>query len=604
MTAQTKTMAAAGQLPYQPEIDGLRAIAVLSVFLFHLDHRLLPGGFVGVDVFFVISGYLITSIIYRDLIKGEFSFARFYQRRIARIFPAFFLVALVTLAVASVVYLPQDFASAGANLVAAALSVANLKYMLQGNYFEISPDAQPFLHYWSLSVEEQFYLIFPALLWVVCKYFRPHLVPVLVGLGITSFALCVWLTYHNPVWAFYLLPTRAWELGIGAYLAVVLSSGSRLTCLMRPEVFAVGLGLVLASFWVVNEGSNFPGWMALLPVTGTALMIGASPSGDSWAKRALSHTAMVYVGRMSYSLYLWHWPVFSLIDYQFYEAPAAARVGGKILLSFGLAALTLRLFEKPTRRALNERSHVRLAYAVMSALIVTGVLAGWTVRKEFYLNAIATSVASGGLVYYGPPEGPKVVLIGDSNGSMYARALRDYCKNACSQFNVLSVAAGDSLPSATGNSGQLWQDTVTAVSRIQPDSVVIANDWAVKLKGSRERVPLAVRQLSQHTDQIVIIEQPPALPEEASRERIRSGHLGPFRENDELREQRLAVNAYLSSLRSDTVQVVGVEGEFELPDGTLVLKDARGRHLYQDKVHLSDYGARRVTALVGNTIGY
>lgn len=162
-------------IKYRPDIDGLRAIAILSVFFFHLNHEWLPGGFVGVDIFFVISGFLITSILYHGCQTGQFSLSRFYQRRIARIFPAFFTVALATIFGASLIYTPQDFASAGANLFAACLSLANVKYMMQGSYFMISPDAQPFLHYWSLSVEEQFYLLFPIFLFITFRYGHKHL---------------------------------------------------------------------------------------------------------------------------------------------------------------------------------------------------------------------------------------------------------------------------------------------------------------------------------------------------------------------------------------------------------------------------------------------
>ena len=188
---------------YQPAIDGLRAFAILSVFVFHLNRHWLPGGFVGVDVFFVISGYLISSIILKDCDRGTFSFAKFYQRRIARIFPAFSAVAAATMVAAYFIYSPQDLASAGAGLTAAMLSVANLKYMLQGNYFALSPDAQPFLHYWSLSVEEQIYMLFPTGLVLLHKYTRRHSSIILAMAAAASLCSCVLMTRTRPGWAFY-----------------------------------------------------------------------------------------------------------------------------------------------------------------------------------------------------------------------------------------------------------------------------------------------------------------------------------------------------------------------------------------------------------------
>jgi peptidoglycan/LPS O-acetylase OafA/YrhL len=213
---------------------------------------------VGVDVFFVISGYLITSILCLDCEAGRFSLTKFYQRRIARLFPAFFTVALFTLAASWIVYNTQDFASAGVNLVAASLSLANVKYMFQGNYFEISPDAQPFLHYWSLSVEEQFYLFFPITLFVILRYARLHTLTILSLLGVSSLAGSVLLTQINPVWAFYLPPTRAWQLTAGCLIAVIPFVSERE--IKAPAwVSAVGLCLIAISFLLIKEGPHFPG---------------------------------------------------------------------------------------------------------------------------------------------------------------------------------------------------------------------------------------------------------------------------------------------------------------------------------------------------------
>jgi peptidoglycan/LPS O-acetylase OafA/YrhL len=207
-----------GTLEYRPAIDGLRAFAVLSVFIYHLNNNWLPGGFVGVDVFFVISGYLITSIIFKECEHGSFSLKKFYQRRIARIFPAMLMVGLATLIGAYFIYSAQDLASAGASLTAAVLSLENVKCLQQGNYFEITSDNVPFLHYWSLSVEEQFYIFFPLLFLLLFKYARKHLVLMLSFLLGGSFLASAVMTQMKPAWAFYLLPTRAWELLCGLHL--------------------------------------------------------------------------------------------------------------------------------------------------------------------------------------------------------------------------------------------------------------------------------------------------------------------------------------------------------------------------------------------------
>jgi peptidoglycan/LPS O-acetylase OafA/YrhL len=249
------------QLEYRPAIDGLRAVAVLAVFFFHLDRGRLPGGFVGVDIFFVISGYLITSIIVKDCDQGRFRFGRFYQRRIARLLVAFFAMSLATLIGAIFFYSGQDSASAGASLAAAAASVANFKFLFQGNYFVLSPDAQPYLHCWSLSVEEQFYLLFPAVFLLLYRAARPHITRVLAALWVVSLLLCVGLTYSNPSWAFYLLPTRAWELLTGGILATLHNQPAeeRKQSGSSGYVQLLGLALIAVSLFVISESRFSPG---------------------------------------------------------------------------------------------------------------------------------------------------------------------------------------------------------------------------------------------------------------------------------------------------------------------------------------------------------
>ena len=329
------------RLTYRPEIDGLRAIAVVSVFIFHLNHSWLPGGFVGVDIFFVISGYLITSILYNDCILGKFSLARFYQRRVARIFPAYISVALATIAVTAFVYTSQDFSSTGVGLAAASLSLANMKFMLQGNYFEISPDSQPFLHYWSLSVEEQFYLIFPLLLFLIVRYAHRRVAMIIGFIGLVSLISSVTLTTINPVWAFYLLPTRAWELCAGSLLAVMPAAISDKRTISTIHLLpTIGLLLIGGSIILIPEGAGFPGWQAIFPVVGAVAIIVPQSNFKSRVFDWLSSTNMVRLGKMSYSLYLWHWPVFSIIDYQFYLQPELLRVVLKVGISLLLTVIS------------------------------------------------------------------------------------------------------------------------------------------------------------------------------------------------------------------------------------------------------------------------
>ena len=568
-------------LEYRPAIDGLRALAVLSVFIFHLNHNWLPGGFVGVDVFFVISGYLITSIIYKECQKDSFSLRKFYQRRIARIFPAFFVVALATLAGAYFIYSPQDLASAGANIAAAALSVANMKFMVQGNYFQISPDAQPFLHYWSLSVEEQFYIFFPLLLLLLFKYARKHLVLALGVLCAGSFLAAVVMTHLKPVWAFYLLPTRAWELLAGCLLAVITDHAKPAPEARWPKLLSVfSLGLIALSFLLVHEGNHFPGYWAMLPVVGAVGLL--MPTRGGVSEKLLSVAPLVAVGRISYSLYLWHWPVFSLIDYKMYLASDPARLALKIGLSFLAAILSFWLIENPARVFLNRRKSMPLAYAAMVCAIALCVPLGVAIRKANYINAETSDVIKGGLVFNSNSKKASVILMGDSNGAMYGKVMKEICANMGYKLSVISVAAGDPLPTSNNvSSGRLWLESLDVVRKEKPDYLVLACSWEGKLQGDKERLALAVNTLKPLVGRLVILNQPPILPENANRDSIREGARPPFYEDAEIR--RLRRPLFLTLMQHWS--------HFQTTNGEVLFLDQQGRQLYQDSGHLSGYGA-------------
>ncbi len=580
-------------LEYRPAIDGLRAIAVLSVFIFHLKHTWLRGGFVGVDVFFVISGYLITSIIFKECENGSFSLARFYQRRIARIFPAFFTVALVTLAGAGFVYSPQDLASAGANLAAAASSVANMKCMMQGNYFEISPDAQPFLHYWSLSVEEQFYIFFPLFLLLLFKHARKRLVLMLTVVCVGSFIASIVMMHMKPVWAFYLLPTRAWELLAGCLLAVITGQARPRSEMRHSTWFsALSVSLIALSLLLVHEDNHFPGYWALLPVAGAVAVL--SPWGGV-SEKLLASVPLVFVGRISYSLYLWHWPIFSLVDYKMYLAPEPARMVLKASLSFLAAVLSFRFIESPARLFLNRRNNMPLAYAFILCALALCVPLGIAVRKANYVNAESSDVIKGGLVFDSKSNRGSVMLMGDSNGSMYGKVLKGICAHMGYKLSVISVAAGDPLPASHSiASGQLWLDSLAAVRRAKPDYLILACSWEGKLEGGRDRLALAVGALKPLVGRLVILNQPPILPKIANRASIRLGARPPFYEDSEARRQRMEVNDYLNTFNAGNCSVVDIASHFQTSDGEILFLDGHGRQLYQDSGHLSGFGAELI----------
>lgn len=583
---------------YRPAIDGLRAVAVLAVFIFHLNRQWLPGGFVGVDVFFVISGFLITSILLREYEHNSFSLWKFYQRRIARLFPAFFTVALATLLGAFFIYSSQDLASCGANLVAAVLSVANLKYLGQGNYFAISPDAQPFLHYWSLSVEEQFYILFPAILLFLYLKANSYKSVFLVVLCSVSLIACVALTYQKPDWAFYLLPTRAWELMAGSILASL--SAHRPAADDRKFLWTslslTGLALMISSLFVINEGPTFPGYQAILPVLGAVCFLGSKAGSSGWPERLLSTVPMVFIGRMSYSLYLWHWPVFSFVDYSLYLASPLVRIGLKVALSAAAATLCFFLIERPSRVFLNHSSRRRLAFAFLGCALVVCVPLGTVVRKANYFDAGTQSIPQGGIVFNQASTVGSMVLMGDSNGSMYGKMAKEIAQALHLKLNVISVAAGDPLPHSSAPPPQLWVDSLAFVTLENPDVIILACNWASKLKGEKGRLGIAINELKLHTRRLILITQPPELPKSGDRESLRNGSRPPFIEDPAERATRTESNAFLKTFQRDNVIVIDIELLFAEGDGSVRFTNDDGILLYHDGNHLSDVGADLVKA--------
>ncbi|KAA0014330.1 acyltransferase [Billgrantia pellis] len=296
---------------YRPEVDGLRAVAVIPVILFHAGFESFSGGYVGVDIFFVISGYLITGIIYNEIVEGKFSIANFYERRARRILPALFFVSIVCMAVAWVWMLPDEFASLSQSLIAVNLFISNIHFWQDMDYFAGPAEMKPFLHTWSLAVEEQFYLFFPLFM-LLAGWIRKGVLISVLALGFfASLALSEYASTHHPSANFYLLPTRAWELLAGAIVAVYLHRHRAQPPLWVSHLGGVaGMALLLYAIFTFDQSIPFPGLWALIPVLGTVLIILVAGEKDI-AGRVLSLKPMVGIGLISYSAYLWHQPVFA-----------------------------------------------------------------------------------------------------------------------------------------------------------------------------------------------------------------------------------------------------------------------------------------------------
>jgi peptidoglycan/LPS O-acetylase OafA/YrhL/lysophospholipase L1-like esterase len=366
---------------YRPEIDGLRAVAVLSIIAFHAGFPAFDGGFVGVDIFFVISGYLITTILFDDLRKDRFSLARFYGRRVRRILPALLLMLLCCLPIAWWILVPVDLLAFAEALLATLGFSSNLYFWRHTGYFGLEAELNPLLHTWSLAVEEQYYLAFPVLLaW--CWRASKTMVAPLVSLALLlSLGLAVWSTLNHPVAAFYLLPTRAWELLVGAVLA--LYEAPLLVRCARPlqNLLAfLGLGLIAWAVFGFDRYVRMPGWGAIVPVGGAALVIfGARPG--SFATQVLAWRPAVGIGLISYGAYLWHQPLFALVRQASDQAPPPIIMGGLACASLAIAYVSWRFVERPFRR---EQSVGRtpLIVAIMSAAAVLGLFASASMQDR------------------------------------------------------------------------------------------------------------------------------------------------------------------------------------------------------------------------------
>jgi peptidoglycan/LPS O-acetylase OafA/YrhL len=338
---------------YRADIDGLRAIAVMAVVLHHLSAPLVPGGYVGVDVFFVISGYLITNIISREIAEGKFTFSNFYERRARRIFPALFAMLAVTLIIGYFLLLPSDYVATMRAALGTLLFSSNIVFwreMAEGYFAATDVALNPLLHTWSLAVEEQYYVFFPFLLLLCYRYFRRHVALVLVACAIVSLAGAVLLIEKKSVAVFFLSPFRAWELLIGALLALnaVPALKSRA---VREIAAGAGLLAILVACFLYDSKTTFPGWTALAPVLGAAAIIHAGANGNSMAGRLLQWRPMVYTGLISYSLYLWHWPLIVLVRYfNGMEALTSYLIAGLLVVSLALGSLSYHFIEQPFRR--------------------------------------------------------------------------------------------------------------------------------------------------------------------------------------------------------------------------------------------------------------
>ena len=360
---------------YRPDIDGLRAIAVLSVVVFHAFPSLLQGGFIGVDIFFVISGYLISKHIWDDLRTESFSIKKFYARRVRRIFPALAVVFLACLLLGWVILTPGEYESLGRHIFAGSLFLSNFLFWKESGYFDSAADTKPLLHLWSLGIEEQFYIVWPlflAIFWRFNKYLRWGLLGVI---GI-SLAYSLVIVRRDVVADFYSPFTRFWELALGAFVAYVTAQKLTVSAPNRSIISWFGLGLIVTATIIIKNSDPFPGALALLPTVGAALLICAGEA--AWVNRhLLSNRLLVWVGLISYPLYLWHWPLLSFARIIESGTPSVEVRMVMVAAGFILAWPTYKLIERPVRA----RSKSSIVVWILCLAVFSLGIAGFIVKS-------------------------------------------------------------------------------------------------------------------------------------------------------------------------------------------------------------------------------
>ena len=458
-------------IAYRADIDGLRAIAVLAVVLFHIDQHLLPGGFAGVDIFFVISGFLITGIIYKGREKGAFSFAEFYRRRIKRIVPVLFCVLLTTLIAGNFILLPEDFIRLAESAVAAQFFAANVyfTYFLDTSYFAADASMEPLLHLWSLGVEEQFYLIWPSVFIALCllkaKWLRVSIISVCIVL---SFGFAQWALGEHAMFAYYMLPSRAGQLLFGALCFLIANSDKfRIPRAFNELVAVIGMLAIMFSLFFIREDMGFPGINAIPVTLGSGLVILTASFHNTLVARALSLRLLVLTGLISYSMYLWHWPILAYLKYAFSVLTWQLMIASFIVIVlFSIASY--RLVEVPFKRSKKSLNQVFWRQFVVPSLLICFIAVGVRSTDGYGTYALDNQYrqqlegmdegAKAGHRYpwicqnyelneslltnprcrINSEKEPKALLWGDSNGSHYVGVLGEIAQQIGVSFRTVA----------------------------------------------------------------------------------------------------------------------------------------------------------------------
>jgi peptidoglycan/LPS O-acetylase OafA/YrhL len=497
------------RLPYRPDWDGIRALAILGVVFCHAEVA-LAGGFIGVDVFFVLSGFLISKLIFKDMERGNFSIVAFWERRLRRILPALIVVTTSSLVAGYLVMAPDAYQGLGRSAIALVGMVSNFYFWWDTGYFSEEADYKPLLHTWSLGIEEQFYFLIVVGLVLLTRFGQLRKAAWWVGgLSLASLGISIWGASHESAAAFFLLPGRAWELGTGSLLA--MASPVLLPRLVREIMGFFGLGILLFCAVLYDGHTLFPGWAAIPPVFATCLLLWPNPKGSvsPLFQRFLSLPPLAFLGKISYPLYLWHWPHTAFLNYWSFDPPEFPSRIGVLLLGLALSILTYYFVEAPFRnRAFVPTPNGLLRYATVAGLLVVcagniivneaskkldqplqqNLVHATTQRVERYLPNHSPGQTIDNMARFGDEtETPEVLVWGDS----HAMAVLPAIESLCQLNNTTALAATRFLTPPIGAFRQDDEDTFNQLvleflekSRIHP--VILASRWSSYLSNDSE----------------------------------------------------------------------------------------------------------------------
>jgi peptidoglycan/LPS O-acetylase OafA/YrhL len=658
---------------YSPPLDGIRAVAILAVLLFHISPAALSGGFTGVDVFFVLSGFLITSIILHDLREGSFSFREFYLRRVQRLLPN------VVVTVLAVVLLWTIFMPPGATRQVAhhgIWTIFNLSnfyiYNNLGGYWGSGAESSPLTHTWSLGIEEQFYMLFPGSLLLLARFQLRRVRMWLIVAIVLSFGLCLYGTRTHPTATFYLLPTRIWELLIGALL------GAHLTPLQNTEdqqrfMFGVnilegiglaGLGMILLGFVCINDGSGFPGMVSLLPTVGTGLVLFSIIDEKTRLAAVLSQSFFVRIGKLSYSIYLWHWPLITLgkslavlygkpqiygavaggvagillgwIVYVGVEQPLRRRGPGRswrfATIAIGFSITATCAVAVMSRHSVADPDHRFDPLAFFGEEYTAGNAEGanQTIQSTRYYDVYFPPIPSnrstdlwrsGGVVHpYGGGQ-PQVVVLGSSHALMYSKVIDDLCREMGISVAFLGVDSTSVFYEDTTNfnfsspleSREFYQARAEWLRKWHPNAVFVIDRWDDRFstpRGFDKELRSFLTEVSPVAGRVIFVSQVPAIRDgdqanlrELATWHMKHDHSLPLFYPDSkepLRKQAISI-AEADTASFSNLRVLRADLPFYRDDGSIQYESGR-TFFYADGDHLSEKGAEVVRGLFSSAI--